>query len=164
MPELRLEADTSASPEQVLAAARDFSDKRPELWPSIEPEVYEVHETGDDFAVVTEGSKMLGQIWARERYEWSDPGVVRATVQDSNIFKPGGVWEIKATPRDGGTHVDVLNNRQMKGPRGHLLGVVMRAIGKRTLTADLRKTLNKLEESHGGGESQGGAGKTTGER
>jgi hypothetical protein len=42
--------------------------------------VYQVHEVGPDWAEVTEGSKIAGGVWAWERYEWSAPGVVRATL------------------------------------------------------------------------------------
>ena len=40
-------AETSASPEQVLAAARDFSEHRAQIWPNVEPKRLEVHERGD---------------------------------------------------------------------------------------------------------------------
>ena len=33
------------------------------------------------------------------RYDWSHRGLVKGTVVDSNIFKPGSTWEIRATPR-----------------------------------------------------------------
>jgi hypothetical protein len=143
MPRLHLAADSSAPPERVLAAARDFSERRPELWPNIDPKYYEVHEVGDTYAEVTEGTRFLGSAWARERYDWSEPGVVRATTTDSNIFKRGS-WQLTATPRDGGSRVEVINDRQMKGLKGGVIGVAMR-LGKRVLTGHLKQFLSAVE-------------------
>ena len=143
MPRLHFVADSSAPPDRVLAAARDFSDRRPELWPNIDPEYYEVHEVGDDFAVVTEGTSFLGAAWARERYDWSQPGVVRATTLDSNIFRKGS-WQLTATPRDGGSHVEVINDREMKGLKGGVIGIAMR-LGKPVLGRHLKQFLATVE-------------------
>jgi hypothetical protein len=40
-------AETSASPEQILAAARDFSVHRAKIWPNVEAKRLEVHERGN---------------------------------------------------------------------------------------------------------------------
>jgi hypothetical protein len=98
---------------------------------------------GDDFAEVTEGTNFLGDSWARERYDWSQPGVVRATTIDSNIFRKGS-WQITATPRDGGSHVEVINDREMKGLKGGVVGVAMR-LGKPVLTRQLKQFLSTVE-------------------
>jgi hypothetical protein len=37
--DIAVEAHTSASPEQVLALARDFSERRPELWPNVKASI-----------------------------------------------------------------------------------------------------------------------------
>ena len=66
-------AETSASPEQVLAAARDFSEHRAQIWPNVEAKRLEVHERGDTWAVVTEGTMVVGVFWERCRYDWSEP-------------------------------------------------------------------------------------------
>lgn len=99
MVEVRFTLETRVAPDVVLAAARDFSARRPELWPSIDPAVYAVHAIGDTWAEVTEGSADLGGIWARERYEWSAPGMIRAEVQASNVFAPGSSWELRLAGR-----------------------------------------------------------------
>ena len=62
----------------------------------------EVHETGDTFTDVTEGTFVVGRFWERNRYDWSEPGLVRATVIDSNVLKPGSTWEVGSRPRNGG--------------------------------------------------------------
>jgi hypothetical protein len=85
MARIESELGSPLSPEAVLAKLVDFSERRPELWPAIDADVYRVHDVGDDWADVTEGTDVFGGIWARERYDWSEPGVVRATIQDSNF-------------------------------------------------------------------------------
>lgn len=65
--EIRFEVETSLAPERVLAAATDFSERRPEIWSAIDPARYEVHTVGEDTAEVTEGGREFGGIWARER-------------------------------------------------------------------------------------------------
>jgi len=89
-------------PETVLSAARDFSERRAVLWPNVKLAHLQVHASGETFAEVTEGAWIAGLFWERSRYEWSQPGTVKATVIDSNVFTPGSIWEIRASPRDGG--------------------------------------------------------------
>jgi hypothetical protein len=145
VPRIEFTVETTAPPEKVLEAAKDFTERRPDIWPGISRKFYEIHEVGPEFAEVTEGTDMLGGVWARERYEWPEPNRVTGTVVDSNIFA-SGVWEITVTPADGGgSHVHVLNHRQMKG-KGLALAPVMLVAGKRLLAKDLKeKTLSQLE-------------------
>lgn len=147
MPRIAFEIESAVPPERVLAAATDFSPRRPEYWPLIDPTRYRVHAVGDDWADVTEGSSMLGGIWARERYDWSEPGVVRATIQDSNVYRPGGTWELRAQPCRSGSRVSVVNDRRPRGPRGYLLAAMLRLMGRRELPRTLRLTLGRLESS-----------------
>jgi len=122
MPSVRVVAETSASPEEVLAAARDFSARRAEMWPDVHVEHLEVHEAGDTFADVTEGNPSpIGHMWERLRYDWSQPGSVRGVVVDSNLFRPGSTWEIHASPSNGGSRVEVRAVRHLKGVKGRLL-------------------------------------------
>ena len=145
MPKLRLSADTRVSPDRVLQGAIDFTDKRPDIWPGISRKYYEVHQVGGMSADVTEGSDMFGGIWARERYDWSEPNTVRATIQESNIYHPGGTWEMRVEPRDGGSHVEVRHDRRAKGLTGRLMAPLTKVMGPRVLTRDLEKTLEILE-------------------
>lgn len=145
MAKLTYGAETTASPDAVVAAARDFSDHRPELWPQLDRSRYEVHEVDDTHAVITEGTDTIGGIWARERYEWPEPRLVRATVEESNVFRTG-VWELEAQPLpDGGSRVEVRNHRRARGLRGHVLGAVLQLAGRRMLTAALAETLARVE-------------------
>src|SRR5437879_6254479 len=102
MAKISFSLDSDLPPETVLAAAADFSDRRPRLWPSIDPNVYRVHSRTATSADVTEGSAVMGGIWAREAYDLTAPDAVRATVQESNVFRPGSTWVLRATPTPGG--------------------------------------------------------------
>ncbi len=114
---------SSASPERVLEAARDFSERRADMWPDVHVEHLEVHDAGDTWAEVTEGNPWpIGFVWERLRYDWSQPGLVKGTVVDSNLFKAGSSWEIKATSAEGGgSRVELIGVRHLKGWRGMLL-------------------------------------------
>src|ERR671910_2738686 len=98
MPRVHVTDHTSAPPERVLAAARDFSERRAQMWPDVHVEHLTVHDIGDTYADVTEGNPwpILGVVWERLRYDWSQPGTVKGTVVDSNLFKPGSSWELRA--------------------------------------------------------------------
>jgi hypothetical protein len=147
MPKFSFSVDSSVPPNQILAAAADCSDRRPELWPGISRKLYEVRETADTHAVVREGTDMPGGgVWAVERYDWSEPGVVRGTVVESNIFQPGGVWELRASPRpEGGSHIEVSAHRKAKGLKGHLVCGLVQAMGARPHRKSLLETLEILE-------------------
>ena len=145
MPRLTYGADSAASPEQVIDAVTDFSERRAEVWPIIDS--YEVHEVTEDFADVTEGTDALGKnFWARERYEWPEPGLVRTDTTDSNVFEPGSSWQLRATVGDGGSRVEVVNDRKMKGdPVSQAIGLALR-LGKPKLRKDLEQFLGRVEE------------------
>lgn len=86
---------------------------------------------------------MLGGIWAREAYDWSERSTVRATVMDSNAFRPGGVWELRATPRpEGGSHIQVFSHRQARGFKGHVVGTLLTFMGAKVLPQQLQQTLD----------------------
>ena len=50
----------------------------------------------------------------RLRYDWSQPGSLRATVIDSNLFKPGSTWELHVTPAENGSKVEIVAVRHLK--------------------------------------------------
>ena len=98
MPTVHVVEEAPVAPERVLEAARDFSERRAEMWPDVHLEHLHVHERGETFAEVTEGNPWpIGYVWKRQRYDRSEPGAVKGVVTDSNIFKPGSRWEIRAT-------------------------------------------------------------------
>ncbi|MFE9931171.1 hypothetical protein [Streptomyces sp. NPDC005533] len=66
MPPLRFHVDSSMSPAEVMGVLTNFGPSRVEEWPSIDAELFQVHERGDTWAEVTEGN---GKSWERARYE-----------------------------------------------------------------------------------------------
>jgi hypothetical protein len=142
-------AESSASPEQVLAAARDFSAHRAQIWPNVEAKRLEVHERGDTWAEVTEGTMVLGVFWERCRYEWSEPTQVTATVIESNVFKPGSSWQLQASPRSGGGSVveTTVVRDYRNGFKGTFARVVNHLGGRRLFGWFLRSALAAIEKT-----------------
>jgi hypothetical protein len=150
VPSVHVIEHTTVPPERVLVAARDFSHRRAELWPDVHVEHLDVHDVGDTWAEVTEGNPWpIGFVWERLRYDWSQPGAVKGTVVDSNIFKPGSTWELRAAPvAGGGTRVEIVAVRRLKGFRGHLLGPFFPlGLARQTVAQHLRHFLAKVEEA-----------------
>jgi Polyketide cyclase / dehydrase and lipid transport len=145
MPHVVVDLDTDVPAERVLAAATDFSEERPELWPNISREFWQLHDRGPDWAEATEGSPA---VWARERYEWSGRRVV-GTTQDSNVWRPGGTWDLTVEPRNGGgSHIHLAFDRRFKG-RGWLFYPLVALFGRRVFERNLRKTLDVLARRGG---------------
>ncbi len=100
MAQVEIDVESSASPERVIAGLTDFTERRPELWPGLNPRKYRVYEVGDTWADVQEGNNDM--IWARERYDWSTPGTVRWTVQESSFSTTGDFVEVVVSAKPGG--------------------------------------------------------------
>ena len=140
-------SDSPLAAERVLAAARDFSSRRADVFPAVSLEYFEVHELGDTWADVTEGTAAgVGINWERCRYDWSKPGSVKATVSDSNVYAvPGSSWELRATPTSSGSRVEMIWVREFRSsPRGAIFGTLFRRIGKPIFGRYARKTLKNL--------------------
>ena len=104
--EMRFDLVTQASPEQVLEAMTDFTDRRLEIWKTLDPKIYEVRERGDTWAVAREGSPH-SPYWVIVHYDWSDPQVIRWTELQTNHGDPGDGF-MRIEPHDaGGSHVHV---------------------------------------------------------
>src|SRR5438270_13978652 len=117
---IQANAETSAAPEVVIAAARDFSERRAVIWPNVKAGHFEVHASGETFVEATEYLWPLG-FWERCRYEWPRPDYVVATVLDSNVLAPDSTRELTAFPTDGGTRVETVFRREFaRGARGRL--------------------------------------------
>jgi len=105
---IHYEADGEIQADRFIGALTDFGDRRPELWPNLDAKYYRLHERGETWAEVTEGTDLLGGVWAREHYDWSEPGIVRLRLVDAVDFKPGTEIVYRVTSRaDGGCHVAV---------------------------------------------------------
>lgn len=97
---------TVASPEQVLRAMTDFSERRLETWSrTLDPKRYEVREHGDSWAVAREATPG-SPFWVVARYDWSDPAVVRWTVVESS-YGGGGDGSVRVSPAGEGSRLDV---------------------------------------------------------
>ena len=72
--------------------------------------------------------------------------MLKGTVVESNIFRAGSTWEIRATPADqGGSRVDVIGVRHLRG-RGWLLWPFFPlGLAKRDVADYLRRSLTKVE-------------------
>ena len=136
---------SSASAAAVLAAARDFSERRVEVWPNVSTKGYEVHASGETFAEVTE-TALAGLLWERSRYEWPGDEAVRQSVLDSNVLMPGSTWEIHATPNGDGCHVRTTFRREFRpGPKGRF-GYLVNRFASRLYLGDLRRALKEIEK------------------
>ena len=60
----------------------------------------------------------------------------------SNIFA-SGVWELRVAPRDGGSHIEVLNHRKVKG-KGRAIAPILMVVGGPILKKQFQKTLDVL--------------------
>ena len=148
MAKIHYEADGAVTAARFTAALTDFSERRLELWPNLDAKYYELHELGDTWADVTEGTDLLGGVWARERYDWSEPGHVQLRLVEAVDFAPGTVIDYHVTARpDGGCHVAVDFQRIAVSARGRLIGLLVQMMGRRRFTADLRETLDRLARS-----------------
>jgi hypothetical protein len=147
--EVTVSAESSVSPEQVLAAARDFSAHRAQIWRNVEAKRLEVHECGDSWADVTEGTMVLSVFWERCRYDWSAPTQITATVIESNVFKRGSSWQLQAAPRSGGG--SVVKTTVIRDYRHGFKGTFARAVnhlgGRRLFGWFLRSTLAAIEKT-----------------
>ncbi len=150
MAKIHYEADGAVAAERFIAALTDFSERRPELWPNLDAKYYELHERGETWAEVTEGTDVLGGVWAREHYDWAEPGFVRLRLMQAADFRPGTHIDYRVTGRpDGGCHVEVDFQRIATSLRGRFVGVVVQLTGRRRFAADLRETLERLARSPG---------------
>jgi hypothetical protein len=125
------------------------------MWPDVHVEHLQVHETGETFADVTEGNPWpIGYVWERLRYDWSEPGLIKGVVTDSNLFKAGSSWEIRVKPASGGSEVELIGVRHLRGKGLLLAPVFPLGLARRTVADHLRHFLSKVEE-HGDEYPQG---------
>jgi hypothetical protein len=148
MATIHLHQNTTATPEQFVAALTDFGPGRSELFGNSADGYLKVHDQGLHDADVTEGS---GGIWERLHYDWSDPDHVVLTTTDSNLWGgPSGHTYTFTRQPDGTTAVDVVVVREGKNFRGRVLEVVVGTIGKRVLEKALRNTNKAIEARNDG--------------
>ena len=145
MPKVETDVETSLPPEQVKASLLDFSDRRPEIWPGLARDLYRVYSVGETSAEVQEGSSKPIKVWARERYDWSTPGVVRWEVLESNFCHPGSYVQVQVRPGErGGSHIDLEWNRTPSNAKGRVAVAMMKVAGPAILRSYVTKTLDRL--------------------
>jgi hypothetical protein len=125
----------------------DFSAHRPYVWPTLAPELNEVHRLGPGGADVTEGSLSR----ERDDYDWSADRV-RWTVRESNFCQPGSYVEVRVRPgTKGGSKLHVDWNRRGVGIKGMILitfvaltrgAIIRRKVFQRALNRALRQLRN----------------------
>jgi hypothetical protein len=104
--------------------------------------VYHLHRISATDAEVTEG---LPFSWSRERYDWSEPGVVTLTQLESNVARDGLI-AYHVTPDQGGSLIACTRSRAYYGTRGRIAGTVMTLFGARILKRQLRRGIERFVE------------------
>ena len=134
---------TTATPEQFLAALTDFGPDRAEIWGNSQEQFLKVHDRGETWADVTEGS--FG-VWERLRYDWSNPLDIVLTTTDSNAWGGASGHRYTLTPSpDGGTCVHMVMVRHGIHVKGHLLGVLLPVVGRSFVRKGLLRALRATE-------------------
>ncbi|MFB4263337.1 hypothetical protein [Nonomuraea sp. GTA35] len=120
---VRFDLLSSLTPAAAMRVLTDFGPARARSWPSIDAGHFTVHQLGDTWAEVTEGTAAA---WERARYEWdAEKGRVLITTLDSKLFGPGGGWDIRLTPEGDGTRVTVELTRQPRTLKGKILAALL---------------------------------------
>jgi len=148
MTTIHITTHSRLAPERVLAAAYDFSARRAEIFPAVSIPHLEVHDLSQTSADVTEGTPAgVGINWERCRYDWSQPGSVKAVVTDSNVYQSArSSWELRATPAKSGSEVEMIWIREFThNARGRIFGTLFKLIGKLIFTREAKRTIRNLE-------------------
>jgi hypothetical protein len=147
MARIEFDVETALPPEKVKAMLIDFSDRRPDTWPGLARNQYEVYSIGETTAEIREGNKRPN-VWARERYDWSKPGVVRWEVIESNFSAPGSFLEAHLKPTDGGgTAVHIIWSRTATSFMGRIALGLIKVTGGAPVKASMRAAFKKAEAS-----------------
>ena len=159
MTTIRVVTESTLRPDRILYAARDFSARRAEVFPAVSVPKLEVHSETETSADVTEGTRAgFGDNWERCDYDWTRPDSVTATVKESNVYAvPGSSWEVTATPKDGGSQVEMTWIREFRGnARGRIFGTAFRLLGQRIFNKYGRDIIENLEKVEAGAQENRG--------
>jgi hypothetical protein len=135
--------ETTATPDQFVAALTDFGAGRQAIFGNSADSYLKVHDEGVDHADVTEGS---GGVWERLDYDWSDPTRVVLKTTDSNTWggASGYVYTLKRYDDDT-TDIDAVIVREGKNLKGKALALVVKTVGRGVLPNAFAKTLKAIE-------------------
>jgi hypothetical protein len=147
MSTINLHQNTTATPEQFVAALTDFGPDRSKVFGNSADDYLKVHALGASHADVTEGS---GGVWERLDYDWSDPHHVVMRTSDSNVWggRSGHTYTF-TRKADGTTDVDAVVVREGKNLKGRVLGFLLGHGGQRVLGKAFRNTIQAVEERYG---------------
>lgn len=145
---MRFDLTTKASPQQVLQAMTDFTDRRLEIWhTTLDPKVYEVRELGDTWAVAREGSPRV-PFWVVVRYDWSDPRLIRWTEVESN-HGDYGAGSMRIKPADeAGSRVHVEWTTHPVRTRDKIAMFLLHHTMNRVIAGMWRKALDRYAQSN----------------
>ncbi|WP_227981595.1 hypothetical protein [Nocardia spumae] len=139
MATVRFHLMSTLTPAEVVAVLTDFGPARPRVWPTIDADHFVVHEQGEGWAEVTEGTAAA---WERARYNWDPAGdTVTVTTLDSKLFGAGGGWVFRATPAPEGARVDVELTRRPRAVKGKVLAALLPLVGPSSLRKSFRVPL-----------------------
>lgn len=142
MAPIRFTVDVTAPPPAVIEALTDFSDRRPERWPALDPDVYRVVALGSTTAEVWEGQRRP-RLRALERYDWSEPSTVTWTVRESNFCAPGSYVSARVEPTEGGSRLHVTWDRTGVGVKGTAIVGLVRLLRGRPVAEGLADALGR---------------------
>ena len=140
--------ESDVAPDVIRRGLLDFSEDRPDRWPQLDPDTYEVHWVEETSAEITEGSP-FPKVWSRERYDWSHPTIITWTAQESNFCTQGSQisMDIQPTP-SGGSSVTVTWDRTAANARGRVNLAVIRLGGRRLLRWATERSLVDVARSY----------------
>ncbi|MFE9576108.1 hypothetical protein ACFYO1_06965 [Nocardia sp. NPDC006044] len=132
---VRFHLSSTLTPAEVVRVLTDFGPTRPDRWPSIDARHFVVHDRGETWAEVTEGTAAA---WERARYQWNPDGdTVTITTLESKLFGQGGGWTFRTSPEGAGSRVEVVLTRTPQTLKAKLLAALLPLIGP----SSLRKSL-----------------------
>jgi hypothetical protein len=145
MTTIKVTETTTATPDQFLAALTDFGPDRSQIWTNSQPAFLVVHDRGDTWADVTEGSKAGGPVWERLRYDWSNPTDIVLTTTDSNTWGDKSGHRYTLTQADGATSVHAVVIRDGISFKGRMIAALLVVLGTTLIRRNLRTTLRAIE-------------------
>ena len=90
-----------------------------------------VQDPSESHVEATEGRTGPARfVWERCRYEWPQAGVVTATVIDSDALLPGSAFELRASPHEGGSPVEVIMDRRFRSSGWGRVGYALEPPGQ----------------------------------
>jgi hypothetical protein len=145
MTTIKVTETTTATLEQFVEALTDFGPDRSQIWSNSQPDFLVVHDRGDTWADVTEGSKAAGAIWERLHYDWSNPTDIVLTTTDSNTWGGKSGHRYTLTQTDGATSVHAVIVRDGISTKGRVIAAMLTVLGTTFIKKTLRSSLRALE-------------------